>query len=222
MITVHGLLGAPSDALRTDAARAVLVVGGRRHLDALGVESARSLELGPLTPALEALAALPPHTEAVVVASGDPLFYGVVRRIRRAGLAVRVVPAVGSLQAAFAAVAVPWDDALLVSAHGNDPAPALEACRHHPKVGVLTDPATGFPEIVAATAGLGRVYVLAERLGEAEERVRVFDETEAPSVLDVAQPHVVLVLSHHPDDLDVLGVQYPIAGGIRPWQKDPA
>ncbi len=222
MITVHGLLGAPSDALRTDAARAVLVVGGRRHLEALGVETARSVELGRLTPALDALAALPPDADAVVVASGDPLFYGVVRIIRRAGLAVRVVPAVGSLQAAFAAVAVPWDDALLVSAHGNDPSPALKACRHHPKVGVLTDPITGFPEIVAATAGLGRVYVLAERLGEAEERVRVLDETEAASILDVAQPHVVLVLAHHPDDLDVLGVQDPIAGGIRPWQKDPA
>jgi precorrin-6y C5,15-methyltransferase (decarboxylating) CbiE subunit len=222
VITIHGMLGAPSDALRADATRAAVVVGARRHLDALDVEAGRSVELGPLTPALEALAALPPDADAVVVASGDPLFYGVVRRIRQAGLAVRVVPAVGSLQAAFAAVAVPWDDALLVSAHGNDPAPVLEACRHHPKVGVLTDPTTGFPQIVAATHGLGRVYVLAERLGETDERVRVLSDAEAASVLDVAQPHVVLVLAHHPDDLDVLGVQYPIAGGARPWQKDPA
>ena len=222
MITVHGLLGAPSDALRADAARAALVVGGRRHLDALGVADERRVELGPLGPAVEALAALSPEADAVVVASGDPLFYGVVRRIRRAGLAVRVVPAVGSLQAAFAAVAVPWDDALLVSAHGNDPAPALEACRRHPKVGVLTDPTTGFPQVVAATAGLGRVYVLAERLGEADERVRVLSEAEAASVLDVAQPHVVLVLAHHPDDPDALGAQHPIAGGVRPWQEDLA
>lgn len=221
MITVHGLLGAPSDALRRDASHAALVVAGRRHLDALGVEPARRVELGPITPALDALTALPSDADAVVVASGDPLFYGVVRAIRRAGLAVRVIPAVGSLQAAFAAVAVPWDDALLVSAHGNDPAPALEACRRHPKVGVLTDPTTGFPEIVASTAGLGRVYVLAERLGEAEERIRILDEAGAALVVDVAQPHVVLVLAHHPDDMDVLGTQQPIAGGSRPWQKDP-
>ena len=73
----------------------------------------------------------------------------------------------------FAAVALPWDDALLVSLHGNDPAPGLAACRTHPKVGVLTDPGTGFADVVRATADLGRTYVLAERLGESDERVRV-------------------------------------------------
>ena len=59
------------------------------------------------------LQALPDDAKAVVIASGDPLFFGVVRRIRAAGLKVLVVPAVTSLQLAFAAVALPWDDALL-------------------------------------------------------------------------------------------------------------
>jgi len=215
-ITVFGYAGRPGADLRAAAASATLVVGGRRHLDALGVPDERRLELGPVAPAVDALAALPPDADAVVVASGDPLFYGVVRRLRQAGLRVRVVPTVTSLQLAFAAVAVPWDDALLVSLHGNDPAPGLAACRTHPKVGVLTDPATGFAEVVRATAGLGRTYVLAEHLGEDDARVRVLSEAEALIVTDVAQPHVVLVLAHHPDDPDALGVQHPIAGGVRP------
>lgn len=244
MITVFGYLGRPSTELRNAAARADLVVGGRRHLAALGIPTdqdrkhdvqhdapgqhggdpvggrPRGIVLGPLDPAIKALAALPDGASAVVVASGDPLFYGVVRRIRQAGLRVTVVPAVTSLQAAFAAVALPWDDALAVSVHGNDPAPAFAACRTHPKVGVLTDPRHGLPELVRATAGLGRTYVLAERLGEDDERVRVLTETEALELTDIAQPHVVLVLAHHPDEPEALGNQYALAGGPHP-QENP-
>lgn len=215
MILVHGYAGRRGHELRRAVADAALVVGGRRHLAALGVPESKSIPLGPLDPAIAALAALDPDQDAVVVASGDPLFFGVVRRLRLAGLQVRVVPEVTSLQLAFAAVALPWDDALLVSVHGQDPAPALQACRTHPKVGVLTDPATGLPEIVAATGGLGRTYVLGERLGESDERVLVLSEAEALAVTDVAHPHVVLVLAHHPDDPDALGVQAAVHGGPR-------
>lgn len=220
MITVFGYIGSASPELRAAAESAELVVGGQRHLDALGVPDAKRVTLGRIGPAIEALQALPAEASAVVIASGDPLFYGVVRRIRAAGLRVRVVPALSSLQLAFAAVALPWDDALLVSAHGNDPAPALAACRSHPKVGILTDPKITLQTIVDATTGLGRSYVLAERLGEADERVRVLTEAEARQITDAQQPNVVLVLAHHPDDPAALGEQHPIAGGLRPAQGD--
>lgn len=215
MITVYGYIGSPSAELRAAAASAQLVVGGQRHLDALDVPADKRVVLGRIGPAVEALMALPDGDEAVVIASGDPLFYGVVRRIRAAGLACRVVPALSSLQLAFAAVALPWDDALLVSAHGNDPAPALAACRTHPKVAVLTDPKVNLAEIVDATAGLGRWYVLAERLGEADEQVRVLDEGQARAVTEVRQPNVVLVLAHHPDDPAALGEQTAVVGEMR-------
>ena len=220
MITVYGYIGAPSAGLREAVAGASLVVGGQRHLDALGVPDDRRIVLGRIGPAIDALQELPAEARAVVIASGDPLFYGVVRRIRAAGLKVRVVPTVTSLQLAFAAVALPWDDALLASAHGNDPAPALAACRVHPKVGLLTDPTVGLPQIVAATAGLGRTYVLAERLGEPDERVRVLTEQDAAAIGEIVQPNVVLVLAHHPDDPAALGEQAPIAGGVRPTQQE--
>lgn len=214
MITVFGYIGSASADLREAVTDAVLVVGGRRHLDALNVPEERRVVLGRIGPAIEALQALPDDAKAVVIASGDPLFFGVVRRIRAAGLKVRVVPAVTSLQLAFAAVALPWDDALLVSLHGNDPEPAIDLLRSHPKVGLLTDGKHGLPQIVAATAGLGRSYVLAERLGEDDERVRVLTEDQAREITEPAQPNVVLVLAHHPDDPAALGEQTAIVGGF--------
>jgi len=35
-------------------------------------------------------------------------------------------------------------------------------------------------------------------------------------VTDIAQPNVVLVLAHHPDDAAAIGEQTAIAGGARP------
>lgn len=111
MIRVHGYLGTISDALREEVTQADLVVGGQRHLDALAVPDDKRQKLGLIGPAIERIQSLPDDANVVVIASGDPLFFGVVRRIRQAGLRVEVVTAPTSLQAAFAAVALPWDDA---------------------------------------------------------------------------------------------------------------
>jgi precorrin-3B C17-methyltransferase/precorrin-6y C5,15-methyltransferase (decarboxylating) CbiE subunit len=155
--------------------------------------------LGALTPALERLGALRPDQDALVVASGDPGFHGIVRRIRMAGHQVRVRPAVSSVAAAFAAVALPWDDALVVSAHGKPVDEAVAAAKWHPKVAVLTSQGAGIGELAAAVGHLGRTFVLAERLGEADERVRVLTAREATALDDVAEPNVVLILDGTPD-----------------------
>lgn len=209
MITVHGLLGAPSDSLRLAARQADIVVGGTRHLDALQVHPERRIILGPLRSAVEKVIALPAGTDVVVVASGDPLFFGVVRRLRAAGLRPRVVPAVSSIAAAFAAVGVPWDDAAVVSVHGRPLDAALKLARTTGKVAVFTSAEHGIRELAAGLADLERWYVLAERLGDPEERVRVLSPADALTT-EPAQPNVVLILDRPPDADDA------------PWPGDMA
>ena len=95
---------------RTRRSRRVLAAGraGRRARPAPG-RGARTgrrghLALGPLAPALRRLAeAVAAGVPAVVLASGDPGLFGIVRPLRAAGLPLRVVPAVSSVAAAFAA-----------------------------------------------------------------------------------------------------------------------
>ncbi|MGB4890408.1 MAG: precorrin-6y C5,15-methyltransferase (decarboxylating) subunit CbiE, partial [Propionicimonas sp.] len=173
------------------------VVGGTRHLDALGVPPQRRITLGALRPAVEAMAALDPEARVVVVASGDPLFFGVVRSLRSRGLNPEVVTAPSSISSAFAAVALPWDDAVVVSAHGRPLAPALHLARALPKVAVFTSPEHGIRELAAGLSGLERWFVLAERLGEPDARVRVLNLAEALTA-DPVEPNVVLVLAEHP------------------------
>ena len=219
MIEVFGYLGAPGEGLRRALDGAGLVVGGARALAALGVRAERRVVLGRVRPAIETVAAYEragaPDGPVVVLASGDPLLYGVARRFRAAGLCCQVHAGVSSVAAAFAAVGVPWDDAQVVSAHGHGLGPALAAARALPKVAVLTAPGQGVREIATGLADLNRRYVVAERLGEPEERVRVLDASAAVAVGDVAEPNVVLVLAAPPESPDVLGEPTPYVGGPR-------
>lgn len=214
MITVHGYLGSADAELSELVMAADLVLAPARVLDALAVPPPRRMVLGAISTAIEALRQVDPELDIRVLASGDPLFFGVVRRLRQAGMEVQAVSGVSSVAAAFAAVALPWEDAVVATAHGRDIAPVLAACRARDKVAVLTAPGTGAVELAHGLADLERWYVVAERLGEPAERVRVFDGAAARAVSDIANPHVVLVLAHAPDDPRVVGPSVPFAGGV--------
>jgi precorrin-6B C5,15-methyltransferase / cobalt-precorrin-6B C5,C15-methyltransferase len=147
-----GTGAAPEECL----AGAELVVGGRRHLDAAVVPAdAERVVLGPLAPALDVIERHHDKgSRVVVLASGDPGFFGIVRVLaeRFGAGALEVRPGVSSVAAAFARVGLPWDDAVVVSAHGRDLRTAVNVCRARPKVAVLTGPGAGPAELGAALA----------------------------------------------------------------------
>ncbi|MFE4547113.1 precorrin-6y C5,15-methyltransferase (decarboxylating) subunit CbiE [Streptomyces sp. NPDC056785] len=120
----------------------------------------------------------------VVLASGDPGFFGIVRALaeRFGPERLDVRPGVSSVATAFARLGLPWDDAVVVSAHGRDLRTAVHVCRTRPKVAVLTGPGSGPAELGAALAhGTGaRVLVVASALGDpAHERVERVTPAEA-------------------------------------------
>nr|WP_318658006.1 precorrin-6y C5,15-methyltransferase (decarboxylating) subunit CbiE [Micromonospora noduli] len=198
-VTVVGLDAAgapPHPALAPVLATAGLVVGAARHLAAVPLPAgADTITLGPLAPALRRLAeAVAAGVPAVVLASGDPGLFGIVRRLREAGLPLRVVPAVSSVAAAFARAGLPWDGAAVVTAHGRDPRAAVNACRALPLVAVLTAPGAGAAELGAGLIGWSRRLLVAEHLGTAAERIRAVTPEQAAAET-WADPHVLLSLA---------------------------
>ncbi|MEU1248031.1 precorrin-6y C5,15-methyltransferase (decarboxylating) subunit CbiE [Micromonospora arida] len=213
-VTVVGLdaAGAPAHpALAPVLATAGLVVGAARHLAAVPVPAgADTITLGPLAPALRRLAAaVDAGVPAVVLASGDPGLFGIVRRLRAAGLPLRVVPAVSSVAAAFASAGLPWDGAAVVTAHGRDPRAAVNACRALPLVAVLTAPGAGAAELGAGLIGWSRRLLVAEHLGTAAERIRAVTPEQAAAET-WADPHVLLSLAD------------PVPAGLAPADPVPA
>ncbi len=97
--------------------------------------------------------------DIALLASGDPLFHGIARRvIKECGAGnVEIYPEISCLQAAFCKIKEPWDDAFLISLHGGlvnskhrsytpEDLPAL--ILKHPKIGILTDPKNN-PSVIA-------------------------------------------------------------------------
>ncbi|MFI7434893.1 precorrin-6y C5,15-methyltransferase (decarboxylating) subunit CbiE [Micromonospora haikouensis] len=201
-VTVVGIDagGAPPHPAAADAlAGARLAVGAARHLAAVALPAGcATVTLGPFAPALARLtAAVTAGTPTVVLASGDPGLFGIVRRLRAEGMPLRVLPAVSSVAAAFARAGLPWDGAAVVSAHGRDPRPALNAARALPAVAVLTAPGAGAAEIGAGLVGWPRRLVVAEHLGTPAERI-VETTPQAAAGTAWADPHVLLSLADPP------------------------
>ena len=142
MITVVGYDGGPLPAGARDRLQAAaLVMGGRRHLQEVELDAGvRTVALRD-DPAAALQAGADEPGDVVVLASGDPGFFGVVRAVRRAvqPRPVEVLPGLTSVALAFARAGLEWDDAVVVSAHGRDPREALAVARSQPKVAVLTD-----------------------------------------------------------------------------------
>jgi precorrin-6Y C5,15-methyltransferase (decarboxylating) len=175
-------------------ARAELVAGGARQLAALAPSDVPTLTLGAgVDGALAEVVAF--DGAAVVLASGDPGFFGIVRALRRVVAPERLAvhPAPSSVTVAFARLGLPWDDALVVSAHARDPRPALAAALRHPKVAILTDGDATPAWFAARLAGGDRTLAVAERLGEADERV-VTGTPEEVGAMAFAQPNVMVSL----------------------------
>ena len=191
------VIGCDGGALPPGAAAALagaaLVIGARRHLDAVCLDgpapgSARVVELTRLEEALSEIGSA--GGPAVVLASGDPGFFGIVRALRARGIRPAVLPAVSSVALAFARLGLDWDDALVLSAHGRDPGPVTAAALAHPKAAILTAPGEPAAELAAALLAGGRRVYAAERLGTPGEKVA---EVTGPGAV-LADPNVLVAL----------------------------
>ena len=105
-----------------------------------------------------------------------------------------MLPATSSVALAFARAGLPWDDAVVVSAHGRDLRAAVNVCRAYPKVAVLTGPGQGPAEIGAALAGWPRRLLVAEDLGAPGERLTECTPADA-AARTWTDPNVVLSLA---------------------------
>ncbi|MHC0428643.1 precorrin-6y C5,15-methyltransferase (decarboxylating) subunit CbiE [Streptomyces sp. O3] len=194
-VTVIGWDGSPlTEAASSALAAATLVAGAAHHLALPEVpEAAERVRLGSVTLAARRIAAH--RGTAVVLADGDPGFFGVVRTLRAPehGFEVEVIPAVSAVAQAFARASMPWDDAQVVVAHTRTLRRAVNVCRAHPKVAVLTSPGAGPAELALLLDGVHRTFVICEELGTTREQVTVLTSDK---VADRAwrDPNVVLVI----------------------------
>ncbi|WP_329408020.1 precorrin-6y C5,15-methyltransferase (decarboxylating) subunit CbiE [Streptomyces sp. NBC_00704] len=214
-VTVIGWDGSPlTAAARSALGAATLVAGAAHHLTLPEVPpTAERVRLGSVALAARRIAGH--RGTAVVVADGDPGFFGVVRALRAPefGLEVEVVPAVSAVAAAFARAGMPWDDAQVVVAHRRTLRRAVNVCRAHTKVAVLTSPGAGPAELGLLLEGVHRTFVVCEELGTDREQVSVVTSDKAADHM-WRDPNVVIVIG---------GPTGPVVAGESGWiaGRDP-
>lgn len=138
----------------------------------------------------------------VLLASGDPLFYGTARYLcdKLGKDRFEVVPHVSSMQLAFARVKESWEEAFLTNLAGHSVDDVLDKIRVAEKVGLFTSEASP-PRAVAKALLASRIdnfsaYVC-ENLGSPDERVTKGELSEIAR--DDFSPLNVMILVRKPE-----------------------
>jgi len=100
-----------------------ILVGGKRHLEYFKDSSADKKEITKnITGAIDFVKDRMGENAIVVLASGDPLFYGIGSLLAKSLGSDNVVihPNISAISGAFSRIKESWNDAAVVSLHGRD------------------------------------------------------------------------------------------------------
>ncbi len=218
-LTIIGIGGGPLDARARQAAMSSRIIVGPRRLCGLFKGYAefaeargriRQIDTPDETMAFIRESLTRGEGRIVLLASGDPLFFGIGRRavLEFGRDAVEIIPDVSSVQLAFSRIKEPWDDALLVSLHGSADADSRRSVRYtladlpahlaaHRTIAVLTDRAHNPAAIAEAVASAGAdrsplLFSVCERLGYEDERITEGSPVEI-AAMSFNEPNVVII-----------------------------
>ena len=170
-----------------------LVIGGKRHIDPLRDQMGSETEFLPITANIPEvierlkrfLKADKAEENAIVLATGDPLYYGIGTPITKdlPPESLVIIPATTLVQRAFSLLREPWDKVRVGSLHSKKDSPAIVPGRWAFYTGGPHGPADVCSLIFAKKFLIRNMSVL-EEIGMEGERVRHFDridsETELP------------------------------------------
>ena len=197
-ITVIGMGADGAGGLSKEALahiqEATVLAGGQRHLDCFPDWQGERIRIDRcLNEVIAEIGRSRQGHRVAVLASGDPLFYGIGRRLLEAfsRQELRFIPHVSSVQLAFARIGLSYEQARVVSLHG-EPIERVLAPLHfgEPLIAVFTD-RVNTPTAVAellnqhSLAGYYDLWVC-EALGSEHERVQklrpaqVMEQTFSP------------------------------------------
>jgi precorrin-6Y C5,15-methyltransferase (decarboxylating) len=154
----------------------------------------------------------PAFQSVVLLASGDPLFFGIGRRMREefGKEAIEILPDLSSIQEAFARINEAWDDAVFISLHGGPDIAKRRALPYEAadiplllersgKMGILTDRENNPGVIAAILQSAFRnpqseiIMYVCERLGYSDERITKGTPAEIASA-SFSDPNVVIII----------------------------
>ncbi len=183
-VTIVGMSDDGCVSLTARAVNAVLnaqiLIGGQRHLEFFPQFTGQKISIkGKLSELMNTIEELSHENNIVVLASGDPLFYGIGSLIvKKLGLdLVDIISHPSSIQLAFARLGMKWNDAKIISFHARPIKGFITKIQHYEKIGILTD-SQNTPQKIAQhmldyKEDQWKAYVC-ENLGGVDEKIREY------------------------------------------------
>ncbi len=176
-----------------------VLVGGERHLSCLPeITCEKKVIDKKLSAVVEFIRARQAEKRIVVLASGDPLFFGIgsylVKKLGKGN--VDIYPNITSVAAAFTLLKEPWHDASIVSLHGRELQEDFYGYfSQRDKVAILTDrthtPAAVAGKLISCGLDCFEINILS-RMGSNDRRIDRVSLSEAAEN-EYPEPNVVVL-----------------------------
>ncbi len=180
--------------------QADILAGGSRHLDYFKNHCAQKIKIAKdIDAVISSIKDASDKKCVVVLASGDPLFFGIGAKIIAAvgKKNVKIFPNFTSVSAGFAKIQESWDDAAIISMHGKNQEEALkEAVLSKTKIAVLTDykRTPGYiASLISDFLSKDAIFYVFERLGSSDEKIYTFDYLQVIEK-KFKQPNFVIIV----------------------------
>lgn len=196
MIYVTGV-GPGSEAYLTQRAADVIsgadiLIGGQRHLDEFAGLTTETRVIDADISGLMNWIAERLDRRIVILASGDPMFFGIGKRISEtfAPEQVQIVPGISSVQYLCSRAGMDMNDIYLTSSHNRSP--DFDWLLAHERIGMVTDSKIGPKEIAAEILQRGqtRRMIIGENLSGRNERITILNADDVSGDYDM---NVVLI-----------------------------
>ncbi len=151
-----------------------VLIGSPRQLNCFPAFPGEKRQLDGSLAQLAAWLTEHPELPIVVLASGDPMLYGIGDFLSRQCDPARlsIVPGISAAQYLFSRLALSMNDVFLTSSHGRSP--DFDFIFQHAKVAMVTDRKIGPYEIAQQilARGLRRIMIIGENLSYPDERIQ--------------------------------------------------
>jgi len=179
--------------------QADVLVGGRRLLEFFRASTARKKSISKdIECVIDFVKNQMKTHNVVVLASGDPLFFGIGATLTKAlgPEHVMIYPNISTVSAAFARIKEPWSDVQIISLHGKkNEKQLLQALEKEDDIAVLTDPRKDpawLARLLIEKHMLDFQICVLEKLGSSSERIAWYPLSQAAS-MEFAAPNLVVL-----------------------------
>lgn len=204
MLNVIGIGPGSPDYLVPEAVKMIkeaeILIGGKRALALFPEHRGQKVEItGDLQKVINFIQNNLGNKIAVLV-SGDPGFHSLLPLLKKnfPQEKIKVIPGISSVQLAFARLAMPWHDAILLSLHGRN-LDILSQYLQAKKVALLTDPKNSPPKIAAfwlANGGADCLVHLCKNLSYDDEVILTCQMSQLAQLNDNA-PCVMVIINEN-------------------------